>query len=393
MRATSHALNSSRLQRRDEQASELAVARRRRLAEHDRAAARRVVAVAPEALLAVPVRRAGRLGERVEDRARARRRIGQRRRARAARTGSRARGRCAACADGAPPRGRATSAIGERERGLGRHRRRQRQPLARHRVAILHAGDADVARARRRARARSRSTAMRRRQAALLDPHEHVIAGAATADTRAPRRRRSPRRLRRAARPRCPAGRRSDRAAPRRAYVAGVASRACERACSAIARAWSACGGPTASTAPSDPTPAKPSRGIEAAALPYQVLDARTGHQIEAPRSGISSRRARGVRRRGAPEPAPSLGAARGRAATSRRAGRALALGMEMFQRPFQGVLDDFAAKRIDDDDAALARRLGRSLGLRLQLLRPDDRTPRSTRTAVRCSRSTRPRS
>src|SRR5690606_8109422 len=34
-----------------------------------------------------------------------------------------------------------------------------------------------------------------------------------------------------------------------------------------------------------------------------------------------------------------------------------MALGMEMFQRPFQGVLDDFAAGRIDE--AALLARAG----------------------------------
>lgn len=37
--------------------------------------------------------------------------------------------------------------------------------------------------------------------------------------------------------------------------------------------------------------------------------------------------------------------------------GRVMALGMEMFQRPFQGVLDDFAAGRIDE--AALLSRTG----------------------------------
>jgi uncharacterized iron-regulated protein len=40
-----------------------------------------------------------------------------------------------------------------------------------------------------------------------------------------------------------------------------------------------------------------------------------------------------------------------------RARGRAMALGMEMFQRPFQGVLDDYAAGRIDE--AALLSRTG----------------------------------
>lgn len=35
---------------------------------------------------------------------------------------------------------------------------------------------------------------------------------------------------------------------------------------------------------------------------------------------------------------------------SARRSGRPLALGMEMFQRSFQGVLDDFAGRRIDAD-------------------------------------------
>ncbi len=43
--------------------------------------------------------------------------------------------------------------------------------------------------------------------------------------------------------------------------------------------------------------------------------------------------------------------------ARNRKAGVATALGMEMFQRPFQGVLDDFAARRIDE--AALLSRSG----------------------------------
>jgi uncharacterized iron-regulated protein len=41
----------------------------------------------------------------------------------------------------------------------------------------------------------------------------------------------------------------------------------------------------------------------------------------------------------------------------SQREGRAMALGMEMFQRPFQGILEDFGAGRIDED--ALLSRTG----------------------------------
>ena len=62
------------LERRDEQARELAIAREA-FAHHDRATSRGVVAIATEALLAVPVRRAGRFGQPLEDRARAMHRL------------------------------------------------------------------------------------------------------------------------------------------------------------------------------------------------------------------------------------------------------------------------------------------------------------------------------
>jgi len=116
-----------------------------------------------------------------------------------------------------------------------------------------------------------------------------------------------------------------------------------------------ACGGKYGGTAPK--APAAPHRGIEDAALPYQILDARTGHQIatDAFWDKLATTRAvcvgeehknphhhwvelEVVRRMMKKWPHP-------------------ALGMEMFQRPFQGVLDDYAAKRIDD--AALRSRAG----------------------------------
>src|SRR5437879_4467229 len=114
------------------------------------------------------------------------------------------------------------------------------------------------------------------------------------------------------------------------------------------------CGGRYGGT-PVDKADAKP--GIEAAALPYQVLDARTGHQVDdaAFWTKLATMRAVCV---GEEHPNPhhhwvQLEVVRHLV----KAWPQLALGMEMFQRPFQGVLDDFAAKRITDD--ALRSRTG----------------------------------
>ena len=92
-------------------------------------------------------------------------------------------------------------------------------------------------------------------------------------------------------------------------------------------------------------------RGIEAAALPYAILDARTGRQIDTEQFWQKLQSARVVCV-GEDHPNPhhhwvqlevmSQLVAHGK-------GKKLALGMEMFQRPFQGVLDDYAAKRIDE--------------------------------------------
>jgi uncharacterized iron-regulated protein len=106
--------------------------------------------------------------------------------------------------------------------------------------------------------------------------------------------------------------------------------------------------------------PAGPAgRGIVAAALPYSVLDARTGRQVDTEMfwGNVASSRVVCV---GEEHPNPhhhwfQLETVT-QAATRRKTGP-LALGMEMFQRPFQGVLDDYAAKRIDT--AALLSRSG----------------------------------
>lgn len=110
-----------------------------------------------------------------------------------------------------------------------------------------------------------------------------------------------------------------------------------------------------------NPTPPKataPKGGIANAALPYHVLDGRTGRQLDAPAfwQRVGTARAVCV---GEEHPNPhhhwvqlhvvqELG---------KQKPTKLALGMEMIQRPFQGVLDDYAAKRIDA--AALRSRVG----------------------------------
>ena len=100
--------------------------------------------------------------------------------------------------------------------------------------------------------------------------------------------------------------------------------------------------------------------GIEAAALPYEVLDARTGHQVDEPAfwARVASARAVCV---GEDHNNPhhhwfQLEVMKQLAKHAPK-GEHLALGLEMVQRPFQGVLDDFEAKRIDA--AALRSRSG----------------------------------
>jgi uncharacterized iron-regulated protein len=92
-------------------------------------------------------------------------------------------------------------------------------------------------------------------------------------------------------------------------------------------------------------------RGIEAAALPYQIVDARTGKSVDEPAfwNRLTAARAVCV---GEEHPNPhhhwmQLHVVR-ELIKRLPTGTRLALAMEMFQRPFQGVLDDYAAKRID---------------------------------------------
>ncbi len=117
-----------------------------------------------------------------------------------------------------------------------------------------------------------------------------------------------------------------------------------------------ACGGTYGGQPPVHPTdPGGPS--IENAALPYQVLDARTGHQVETGAfwDKLASERVVCV---GEEHKNPHHHWVE--LETVKRLTKKwphFALGMEMFQRPFQGVLDDFAASKIDQ--AALRSRAG----------------------------------
>jgi uncharacterized iron-regulated protein len=122
--------------------------------------------------------------------------------------------------------------------------------------------------------------------------------------------------------------------------------------------AATACSGakyPGGATKPVAPKPATPP-GVESAGLPYHVLD-RAGHQLDEKVFWDKLAAARVVCV-GEEHPNPhhhwvQLEIVRHLS----KVWPHFALGMEMFQKPFQGVLDDFAARRIDD--AALRSRTG----------------------------------
>src|SRR5262252_1688592 len=91
-------------------------------------------------------------------------------------------------------------------------------------------------------------------------------------------------------------------------------------------------------------SPRSAARGIEAAALPYEIVDARTRMSIDEPAFWTRLAAARAVCV-GEEHPNPhhhwmQLHVVREIARRLPR-GAQLALAMEMFQRPFQGVLDD----------------------------------------------------
>lgn len=96
--------------------------------------------------------------------------------------------------------------------------------------------------------------------------------------------------------------------------------------------------------------PVAPAGGLEAAALPYQVLDARTGRQLDTAEfwNTLAGARAVCVGEEHSNPHHHWVQLEVVKQLARRTPGGPLALGMEMFQRPFQGVLDDYAARRID---------------------------------------------
>lgn len=105
-------------------------------------------------------------------------------------------------------------------------------------------------------------------------------------------------------------------------------------------------------------TPATRTRGIEAAGLPYSILDARTGRQVDTKAFWDQVAMSRvvcvGEEHNNPHHHWFQLQVVNQLVAMHRQP---FALGMEMFQRPFQGVLDDYAGRRIDAD--ALRSRSG----------------------------------
>lgn len=125
--------------------------------------------------------------------------------------------------------------------------------------------------------------------------------------------------------------------------------------------ALSACGGSYSRAAkPGKSKAADGPRGVEAAALPFEVLD-RDGRIVAADDLYAALAGARAVclgeRHRNPHDHWAQLHLFDQVSTRAAADGRAVALGMEMVQRPHQGVLDDYAAGRIDGD--ALVRRSG----------------------------------
>ncbi len=122
--------------------------------------------------------------------------------------------------------------------------------------------------------------------------------------------------------------------------------------------AWfAACGGTHKATAEAG----SKVRGIEAAALPYRIVRVDGGREISMDELVGELAAAQAVCI-GETHTSPhdhwaQLELFNRLSAQNAERGVTTALGMEMFQRPFQGVLDDYAAKRIDD--AALLSRAG----------------------------------
>ncbi len=118
-----------------------------------------------------------------------------------------------------------------------------------------------------------------------------------------------------------------------------------------VALTLAACGGatyPKGTTAPKGPD--LPKGGIENAALPYQLLEARTGRSVDESAFWDRLSKARAVCV-GEEHPNPHHHWAQLLTVReiSKRIGKdKLALGLEMIQRAFQGPVDDYVAKKID---------------------------------------------
>lgn len=125
----------------------------------------------------------------------------------------------------------------------------------------------------------------------------------------------------------------------------------------AFAASLTACGGAYRGNGGTSTTPVG-AHGVEAAALPYTILDGRTGRQVEAAEFWAKLASARVVCV-GEEHPNPHHHWAQLEVVSHLTPGPQpqVALAMEMFQRPFQGVVDDYAALRIDE--AALLSRTG----------------------------------
>lgn len=117
-------------------------------------------------------------------------------------------------------------------------------------------------------------------------------------------------------------------------------------------------GGGTTPPTTSGKTGGAPLMGLAQAGLPYQVLDGRSGRQVEEAAFWARLQRARAVCV-GEDHPNPHHHWVQLRVVQEigKRQPQTLALGLEMIQRPFQGPLDDYTAKRIDS--AALRSRVG----------------------------------
>ncbi|MCB9570634.1 MAG: ChaN family lipoprotein [Kofleriaceae bacterium] len=113
------------------------------------------------------------------------------------------------------------------------------------------------------------------------------------------------------------------------------------------------CGGHYATSRP-DGAP----RGVEAAVLPYAIVDGRTGKAVDEDQFWAALDAARVVCV-GEEHPNPHHHWVQLQVVDhlSSRRTVGFGVGMEMVQRPYQGVLDDFAAGRIDE--AALLSRVG----------------------------------